>query len=96
MFDKFHSGMICSAVDCKFGVNEYCVPDCYSKADIAIKPKSHKVFGVPAHLKVMFIMYCSLLKCALAFCLNREHTLIKKILHCGNSLVVQCLGRLSR
>ena len=56
VFDKFHSGMICSAVDCKFGVNEYCVPDCYSKADTAIKPKSHKVFGVPAHLKVMFIM----------------------------------------
>lgn len=37
MLDKFHSGVICSAIECKFGVNEYCVPDCYSKADIAVK-----------------------------------------------------------
>ena len=37
VLDKFHSGVICSAIECKFGVNEYCVPDCYSKADIAVK-----------------------------------------------------------
>ena len=36
------------------------------------KSESHKLFGSPVHIKVMFTLYCSLLCAAIVLCLEKS------------------------